>query len=75
MDFTLSPTDAKWAQETWTKAMEELKATTPNGKAFADTVTAILDRERNWVCYRKFIHYSIFMIVLDQMEKRFMPSI
>ena len=56
MDFTLSPTDAKWAQDTWAKAMEELKATTPNGKAFSDTVTAILDRERNWVRYRKFIY-------------------
>jgi THO complex subunit 1 len=55
MDFTLSPTDAKWAQDTWIKAMDELKATTPNGKAFADTVAAILDRERNWVRCTNFI--------------------
>jgi THO complex subunit 1 len=49
MDFTLSAADAKWVEETWTRAMEEMKATTPNGKAVADTVAVVLERERNWV--------------------------
>ena len=49
MDFTLSADDAKWAQDTWAKAMDELRATTPNGKSFADTVASILEREWNWV--------------------------
>lgn len=75
MDFTLSPTDAKWAQDTWAKAMEELKATTPNGKAFADTVAIILDRERNWVRFWKLIFNNVPIPSLDQMEKRFMPAL
>lgn len=50
MDFTLNEADAKWARETWAKATEELKATSPNGKTVADTVAIILERENNWVC-------------------------
>ena len=69
MDFTLSPADAKWAQETWAKAMEELKATTPNGKAFADTVVAILDRERNWVRRKRSYLFKCSRAFSDQMEK------
>lgn len=49
MDFTLDGDDIKWVQETMAKAYEELRQTTPNGRAFADTVQTILDRERNWV--------------------------
>lgn len=49
MDFTLEPADAKWVQETMTKVTEELRQTTPNGRAFAETVQAILEREKNWV--------------------------
>ena len=49
MDFTLEPEDAKWVQETMTKVSEELRQTTPNGKAFAETVQTILEREKNWV--------------------------
>lgn len=49
MDFTLEIDDAKWVQETIAKAYEELRQTTPNGRAFAETIQIILDRERNWV--------------------------
>ncbi|TDL19394.1 hypothetical protein BD410DRAFT_774040 [Rickenella mellea] len=52
MDFTLEPADAKWAQETVGKAFEELKATSPNGRAFAETVQTILEREKNWVRWK-----------------------
>ena len=54
MEFTLEPDDAKWAQETMVKAFEEMRATTPNGRAFADTIQMILERERNWVSSSKF---------------------
>ncbi len=50
MDFTLEQDDAKWVHEMIVKAYEELRQTTPNGRAFAETVQTILDRERNWVC-------------------------
>lgn len=50
MDFVLEAADEKWTADNWTKAMQELKATTPFGKEFADTVAVILQRERNWVC-------------------------
>jgi THO complex subunit 1 len=49
MDFTLDPADAKWAQETMAKVYEELRQTAPNGRAFAETVQTILERENNWV--------------------------
>jgi len=49
VDFTLEAPHAKWVSETWSKAMSELRATAPFGKEFADTVTVILQRERNWV--------------------------
>ena len=49
MDFTLEPDDVKWAQEIMAKAFEEMRATAPNGRAFADTIQMILERERNWV--------------------------
>ncbi|KAK2461523.1 hypothetical protein APHAL10511_005986 [Amanita phalloides] len=52
MDFTLEPSDAQWVQETIIKAMEELRQTTPNGRAFAETVSIILERERNWVRWK-----------------------
>lgn len=52
MDFTLEPEDAQWVQETLSKAMEELKQTTPNGRAFAETVQTILEREKNWVKWK-----------------------
>ena len=50
MDFTLEAADAKWAQETMAKVYEELRQTAPNGRAFAETVQTILERENNWVC-------------------------
>ncbi|KAJ7109844.1 UDP-glucose epimerase [Mycena epipterygia] len=55
MDFTLEPPQAEWVQETFTKVMDELKQTAPNGRAFADTVSAILEREKNWVKWKNEI--------------------
>ncbi|KAJ3520430.1 hypothetical protein NMY22_g12764 [Coprinellus aureogranulatus] len=52
MDFTLEPPDAEWVQEWIKKAMEELKQTTPNGRQFADTVSTILEREKNWIRWK-----------------------
>ena len=52
MDFTLEPPDAQWAQETVNKAMDELRQTTPNGRASAETVSVILEREKNWVRWK-----------------------
>lgn len=52
MDFTLEPAQAEWVQETYTKVMDELKQTAPNGRTFADTVSAILEREKNWVKWK-----------------------
>ncbi|KAJ6609332.1 THO complex subunit 1 transcription elongation factor-domain-containing protein [Mycena sp. CBHHK59/15] len=52
MEFTLEPAQAEWVQETLTKVMDELKQTAPNGRAFADTVSAILEREKNWVKWK-----------------------
>lgn len=49
MDFTLEPADAKWAQDTMEKVYEELRQTAPNGRAFAETVQTIIERENNWV--------------------------
>ncbi|KAM6498573.1 THO complex subunit 1 transcription elongation factor domain containing protein [Amanita muscaria] len=52
MDFTLEPADAQWVQDTINKATEELRQTTPNGRAFAETVNVILEREKNWVKWK-----------------------
>lgn len=52
MDFTLEPADAEWVQEWIKKATEELKQTTPNGRQFTDTVSTILDREKNWIKWK-----------------------
>lgn len=52
MDFTLEESDAQWVQETSNKVVEELRQTTPNGRTFADTVSTILERERNWVKWK-----------------------
>ncbi|KAL1738766.1 THO complex subunit 1 transcription elongation factor-domain-containing protein [Schizophyllum fasciatum] len=52
MDFTLEGENERWVQETWRRAMEELRQTAPNGKLFADTVSVILERERNWVAWK-----------------------
>ena len=52
MEFTLEETDAQWVQESFAKVFEELRQTTPNGRVFADTVHAILERERNWVKWK-----------------------
>ncbi|KAI0964094.1 hypothetical protein AcW1_000995 [Taiwanofungus camphoratus] len=52
IDFTLDAGDAQWVQETVTKTTEELRQTTPNGRAFAETVHVILEREKNWVRWK-----------------------
>ncbi|KAH8119730.1 THO complex subunit 1 transcription elongation factor-domain-containing protein [Phellopilus nigrolimitatus] len=52
MDFTLQPDDTKWAQDTIARVYEELRQTTPNGRAFAETVQTILEREKNWVQWK-----------------------
>lgn len=49
MDFMLQPDDAKWVLDTIAKVYEELRQTAPNGRAFAETVQIILEREKNWV--------------------------
>lgn len=51
-DFTLEPTDAQWVQETQLKCIEELKQTAPNGRLFADSVTAVFEREKSWVRWK-----------------------
>lgn len=52
MDFTLEPADAQWVQDTIVKATAELRSTAPNGPAFSDTVSIILEREKNWVKWK-----------------------
>ena len=51
-EFTLEPTDAQWVQETQLKCIEELKQTAPNGRLFADSVTAVFEREKSWVRWK-----------------------
>ncbi|KAJ3512273.1 hypothetical protein NLJ89_g3610 [Agrocybe chaxingu] len=52
MEFTLEDSEAQWVQESTTKVVEELRQTTPNGRIFADTACAILEREKNWVKWK-----------------------
>ncbi|KAF9532095.1 THO complex subunit 1 transcription elongation factor-domain-containing protein [Crepidotus variabilis] len=52
LDFTLEDNEAQWVQEATTKVVEELRQTTPNGRVFADTATAIIEREKNWVKWK-----------------------
>ncbi|KAF7792534.1 hypothetical protein EIP86_003575 [Pleurotus ostreatoroseus] len=58
MNFTLEPDDAQWAQEMIQKASDELRQTTPSGRAFAETVHVILQRERNWVNWKNNVCFS-----------------
>jgi len=51
MEFTLDGEDVKWVQDTIARTYEELRLTAPNGRAFAETVQTILERERNWVSH------------------------
>ncbi|KAH9854374.1 THO complex subunit 1 transcription elongation factor-domain-containing protein [Lenzites betulinus] len=52
IDFTLEAADAQWVQETITRAVEELRQTSPNGRAFAEAVQVMLEREKNWVRWK-----------------------
>ena len=52
IDFTLKPEDVKWVQETISKTYEEIRQTAPNGRAIADTIQTILEREKNWVKWK-----------------------
>ena len=51
LDFTLNDDDTKWVREMWDKCVEELRAATGNVgfRAFQDTVSDLLDREKAWV--------------------------
>ncbi|KAG6840767.1 hypothetical protein C0991_004552 [Blastosporella zonata] len=55
MDFTLEPADAQWVQDTINRATEELRQTTPNGRAFSEAVSVILEREKNWVGWKNLL--------------------
>ena len=69
MDFTLQPDDAKWVQETITKVFDEMKQTTPNARAFAETVQTVLEREKNWVgCNALVLFRPLNIILEDTME-------
>ena len=69
MDFTLQPDDAKWVQETITKVFDEMKQTTPNARAFAETVQTVLEREKNWVSCRTFVLCRpLNMVLKDTVE-------
>lgn len=52
MDFTLGGDAEKWVHETIQKTSEELRQTTPSGRAFAETVHVILEREKNWIRWK-----------------------
>jgi len=52
IDFTLEDEEAQWVQEVVVKVMEELRQTTPNGRTFADTANAVLERDKNWVKWK-----------------------
>ncbi|CCL98899.1 uncharacterized protein FIBRA_00906 [Fibroporia radiculosa] len=52
IDFTLEAEDAQWVQDIVAKATEELRQTAPSGRAFAETVQIILEREKNWVKWK-----------------------
>ena len=52
MEFTLDDDGVQWVQETVARATEELRQTAPAGRAFADTVQVVLERERNWIRWK-----------------------
>lgn len=52
MDFTLEPAQAEWVTETSQKVMDELRQTAPNGRAFAEMVAVVLEREKGWVKWK-----------------------
>jgi hypothetical protein len=49
MDFSLSEPDENWVKEVNGKVILELRATTPDGRAFEEMLRVILERENNWV--------------------------
>jgi aldose 1-epimerase len=52
IEFTLKQAEAQWVQEVINKVNEELRQTTPSGRAFAETVHVILEREKNWITWK-----------------------
>ncbi|THV06472.1 UDP-glucose 4-epimerase [Dendrothele bispora CBS 962.96] len=52
MDFTLDTEEQQWVQDTISRAMDELRHTTPNGRTFAETVGTMLEREKNWIKWK-----------------------
>ena len=67
--------EAKWAKEMWTKAMDELRATAPNGKVVADTVGIILERENNWVSTLRVVNTRLTDTAADTVEERPLPTV
>lgn len=52
MEFTLEGDAMQWVSDTIVRAQEELRQTAPAGRVFADAVTGVLERERNWVRWK-----------------------
>lgn len=52
VDFNLDPAQTQWVEDTIKRVMGEIRHTAPNGRAFADTVAVIMERERNWVKWK-----------------------
>jgi hypothetical protein len=61
-EFALESHETAWVMETWSKTMNEIKATTPLGKEFGEAVSGVLQRERNWV--RIFQHQIPRVLIL-----------
>ncbi|KAG8930759.1 hypothetical protein FRC03_004456 [Tulasnella sp. 419] len=52
MDLVVSDEEHTWLQDIHARAMTELRNTVPNGKTFADTVSVLLERDKNWVKWK-----------------------
>ncbi|KIY73416.1 hypothetical protein CYLTODRAFT_365962 [Cylindrobasidium torrendii FP15055 ss-10] len=52
VDFNLDPAQTQWVEDMIKRVMDEIRQTAPNGRAFADTVAVIMERERNWVKWK-----------------------
>jgi hypothetical protein len=50
--FVLHPDDETWVHETITRTHDELRATAPAGRAYDDSVRAMLERDRHWVRWK-----------------------
>ena len=81
LEFTLNDDDTKWVREMWDKCLEELRAATGNVgfRAFQDTVSDLLDREKAWVSWTPLYEMDLlglinpFFTAIGKMEKRWLP--